>query len=87
MIDWVTAIVPVSNLDLSNLHDGWFCRIRPDGSTEWAKEIGKDIPGSFDSNIRVSACRLDSGSHIRVDGNPINGYKDITYSDQMTSLV
>lgn len=71
MIDWVTAIVPVSNLDLSNLHNGHFCRIRPDGNTEWMKEIPMDIPGSFDSNIRVSACFLDSGPHLRVDGNPI----------------
>ena len=71
MIDWVTAIVPVSNLDLSNLHNGHFCRIRPDGNTEWMKEIPMDIPGSYDSNIRVSACYLDSGPHLRIDGNPI----------------
>ena len=70
MIDWVTAIVPCSNIDISNLHNGWFCRIRPDGVTEWSKEIGKDVPGSFDSNLRVSAYPMTSGQHIRIDGNP-----------------
>ena len=70
MIDWVTAIVPCTNIDLSNLHNGWFCRIRPTGETEWSKEIGRDIPGSFDSNLRVSTFPTPSGQHIKVDGNP-----------------
>lgn len=70
MIDWITAVIPCSNFDTSQLQDGKFCKVRPDGGLEWEKEIGKDIPGSYDSNIRVSNDQGCYSSHIRIDGNP-----------------
>ena len=70
MIDWVTAIVPCSNLDNIQLHDGWFCRVKASGEKEWEKEIGISIPGSHDSSIRISRDSYSGFSHLRIDGNP-----------------
>lgn len=88
MIDWVTAIVPCSNLENVQLHDGWFCRIKPTGETDWEKEIGISIPGSHDSNIRISR---DSNypSRLRVDGNPAKWFQghNIFGSNDLIGLV
>ena len=71
MIDWVTAIVPCSNLEKVQLHDGKICRVKANGELEWEKEIGISIPGSHDSSIRLSRDYHSHFSHIRVDGNPV----------------
>ncbi len=70
MIDWITAIIPCSNLENVPLHDGSYCRITSDGEMDWEKAIPKSIPGSHDSSIRVSRDMTSSFSRIRVDGNP-----------------
>ena len=70
MIDWVTAIVPCSNLNMDKLNDGYICKINRDGDTEWSKEISRSVPGSYDSSLRIGSHPLSSGPHIRLDGNP-----------------
>jgi len=89
MIDWVTAIIPCSNLENIQLHDGKICRVKANGEVEWEKEIGISIPGSHDSSIRLSRDYNSRFSHLRIDGNPakwLQGH-NIFGSDDLIGLV
>ena len=89
MIDWVTAIIPCSNMESLQINNGWFCRVTPERDIKWEKEIGKDIPGSHDSNIRISRDPYYYHTHLRIDGNPSKWFQghNIFGSNNLIGLV
>ncbi len=89
MIDWVKAIIPVKNLDPDLFYGGIFLSIDADGNEEWSHKKGKNIPGSYDSNIRVSYQSLPEGPHLILEGNPakwIQGH-NVFGSNNLVGLV
>lgn len=75
MIDWITALVPCFHRPIAG---GRVLKLTAEGQIIWEVDTGLDVPGSFDSSIRLKTHGLDveregrgeMGVILEISGNP-----------------